>query len=578
MKNTLRLIIVSAILLVSYSCSDDFLDTKPLDKYSELDVWNDANIAQGFIYNTYSQVLVELVKNPLGIGGAPGTRSDDFTDNVCIRVNNIVLKDQMDKNFDAGWDVFEIIRNTNLIIQNVGASTGIPEALKPELIAQGKMLRAMIYYTRARLFGKYVIVNKVLTANDDLKLSRSSTIKETYDFLLKDLEEAAVDLLPSAPAGHLSKGAALALRAEAALHGAAYIETGKSEYYQIAKKASEDLFALGYALDPDYGPLAADYNHALGSSELIMGFFKHPDVTKTRDTPQQRIVPNCSEPKNFDWATPKLNESIEGWAEVWPSYELVEDYLVVDSDDVAKKWDETSYYDDFVNNGGYVSNAIYKNRDLRFYASVAHDSSQYWGNLITTRKRGNMHWESNSRGNWSMTRSGFYFRKSIFEGKKLWAADNVPYHYLIFRLGRSYLNYAEVMLRLNDVSTAVEYINKTRSVHGGLPELSTGITVDEAWKFYRIERRVELFYENDRYWSLLRWGKEAGDIIIPELNKGKKAIEIAADGQSFQIIDLPVSASTNEAVFSTKKYLFPVPEAERLLNANLDQNPGWGSE
>ncbi|MFY0601293.1 MAG: RagB/SusD family nutrient uptake outer membrane protein [Cyclobacteriaceae bacterium] len=575
MKKGIKNILILLLSLTLFSCSDSFLDTKPLDKYSEADVWSDANIAQAFIYDIYGDIMVELVKNPLGINGAPGTRSDDYSDNIATRRNNVVKKDQLDRNFDAGWDVFHIIRKCNLAIEKVTESSEITEALKVELIAQAKMLRAMIYYSRARLFGKYIIIERVLTEEDDFKLPRSSTIKETYDFILSDLQDAAEGLPEVAPAGQLTRGAALAYLAEVALHGAAYIESGKSEYYQVSKKASEDLFALGYSLDSDYRGLTSDYGSAIGSSEVILGYFRHVDNTEFRLTPMQRIVPNCSEPKNFDWVVPKLSESFEGWAEVWPSQELVDDYLVVDQDGDAKKWDETSYYQDFLDNGGYVSDAIYKNRDARFYTSIVHDSSQFYGNLVTIRKGGNMHWESNASGNWSMTRTGYYFRKSVFEGQKLWARDNVPFHHLMARLGRSYLNYSEVMLRLNDPATALQYINMTRSAHGQLPELSTGLSLDDAWKYYRIERRVELFYENDRYWSLLRWGKEAGDIIIPELNKGLKAIEIATDGRSFELVDLPLDATTNEAVFSTRKYLFPVPEPQRLLNENLDQNPGW---
>ena len=36
---------------------------------------------------------------------------------------------------------------------------------------------------------------------------------------------------------------------------------------------------------------------------------------------------------------------------------------------------------------------------------------------------------------------------------------------------------------------------------------SKGLSLSEAWKAYKRERRVELVHEGDRYWSLLRWGK-----------------------------------------------------------------------
>ncbi len=42
---------------------------------------------------------------------------------------------------------------------------------------------------------------------------------------------------------------------------------------------------------------------------------------------------------------------------------------------------------------------------------------------------------------------------------------------------------------------AIEYINKTRTLHGGLPaHTAAAMTLDDAWKAYKSERRVELFF------------------------------------------------------------------------------------
>ena len=123
---------------------------------------------------------------------------------------------------------------------------------------------------------------------------------------------------------------------------------------------------------------------------------------------------------------------------------------------------------------------------------------------------------------------------------------------------------------------AITYINKTRTTHGKLPALSLGLPIADVWKWYKIERRVELFFENDRYWSLLRWGKEAGGNVIPELNDIQyKYFEIAANGKSFQIKNVLLNPSNSQKRFSTRRYLFPVPENEKLLNDKLDQNFGW---
>ncbi|WP_289061377.1 RagB/SusD family nutrient uptake outer membrane protein [uncultured Zobellia sp.] len=601
MKNLYITLFSVLIALMSFSCSDDLLDTKPLDKYTEQDVWSDANLAQGFIYNTYNSVLPELLVNPEDPdpkGGGAG--NDDFTDNTVLVNANKVALDLIDQFYDAGWaknnsyyfygraplglkspikqNSFEVIRDCNLIIEKVAASEGIQENIKPKLIAQGKMLRALIYYSKARLFGRYVIVDKVLTPEDDLKLPRSETIKETYDFIIKDLQEAALDLPVSSnvETGELTKGAAYAMLAEIALHGAAYVESGKEDYYNISKKASEDLFALGYSLDPNYGELFNNYTNALNSSEIILGLYTNIDATLCVLTPMQRIVPNMEVAKTE--GTPKLNESFLGWTTAMPSADLVDDYLVTDTDGVAKRWNETSYYQDFETNGGFLSDAIYnEHRDARFFASIVQDSSKLFTNTITTRVGGNMHYVQSTKGTEASTISGYFIRKGIYpdiEGYK--AVNFTNYHQVITRLGRAYLNYAEVMLRLNDAETAVQYINKTRVEHGKLPELMTGMTLDQVWEWYKIERRVELFFENDRYWSLLRWGKEEGGGIISELNdKEYTFFEIAADGKGFESVPVILKPGNQKKRFSTRRYLFPVPENERILNEKLDQNPGW---
>ena len=586
MKGIKNILIIIITILLAYSCANDVLDTKPLDKYSEEIVWSDVNLAQGFVYAAQDEAMKEYLMNPEGNANFLGAANDIHADNMArTGGGGDVNMDLIDKFYNAGWgsptnkseETFGIIRRCNLILEKISENTSFTEKQKAELIGQGYFLRALVYFKKAKLFGKYIIVDKVLTQDDELMLPRSETIKETYDFILGDLTKAAEGLPVNAPAGSITKGAALALKAEVALHGAAYIESGKEEYYQISKKASEDLFALGnYSLDSNYEGMFNTYSGGLGSPEIILAHYRHGDITQFKRTMMQHLVPNVDPTQNFDWVQPALTEGLEGWQRYCPTAELVNDYLVVDEDGKAKYWNETSYYNNWETNGGYVSNAIYKNRDLRFYASVVHDSSMYFSTLVTLRVKGNLHWSSNKKATWGMTCTGYNQRKGVYEAKHLFANDYTDHHIVLFRLGRSYLNYAEVMLRLNQPAKAIEYINMTRVAHGGLPELSTGLSIDDAWKWFKIERRVELFFEADRYWSLLRWGKEDGNIIIPELNTNKEACEISEDGNSFQWVCIPNGYATrNQMNFSVKRYLFPVPEKERQLNPNLDQNPGW---
>lgn len=553
------------LAVVAFSCTD-VLDKGPLDKYSENDVWKSTDLTQAFIYTALKNATDMMVWG------------DEWTDNEAIlEAGRDVNFELIDRYYDAGWNKYEDIRRCNMVLSRV-PDAPFTEMEKANFIAQAKTIRAMIYFTRARLFGKLMLVTDLVDENADMTYPRTATVKETYDFIIKDLQEAAPNLNVDEPTGAVSRGVAYALLGEVALHGAAYIESGQEDYYKIGAKACEDLFALNkYSLDKDYAGMFNDYDHSLSSSEIILAQWRSPENTTFADTWMQRLVPNIDPSKLLHEVQEKypLVEEFAGWPRRFPSVSLVNDYLVTDKDGQAKEWNQTSYYENFLNIGGEVNDAIYKNRDKRFYASIVYDGCSYFANTVYLREGGNLYYSSKSTEVWGMPVSGYVYRKCCYEAKRLLNTEKTGYHYVLLRLGRSYLNYAEIKLRQGDKTKAVEYINKTRVDHGGLPELSNSISLENVWKEYKRERRVDLVSEGDRYWTVLRWGKVEGLEVVPELTVEQKFMKIAPDGKSFEIIDLPIYSSDNDRTFTKKRYLFPVPQGERDMNPNLDQNEGW---
>ena len=581
-----KIIIISGILLLltlMFSCHNH-LSNYPLSDHAENKVWNSAASAQLFVNGTM------YVKDHLLDKG--NNHSDDWCDDMVINsqmgsaqnvVREVLTSDHGISTY--GWNMFPEIRRCNLIIDKVTSSASIKDTDKPYLIAQARFLRAIVYYNMARKFGRLIILDRVLTPEDELMLGRSKTIKETYDFILQDLKDAATDLPDSGEAGAITQGAAYALLAETALQGAAYLDdaTAKSEYYAISKKASEDLFALGkYSLEGDYDKLFNDFTTGLNSKEIILGSYWLSDNTYTSGTWKMKFAPNQGASNKLPPAVAAIwpmNDFMEGWFEKSPSQEIVDAYQVIDKDGKAKNWDETSYYNNFRPGVDYVHDVLYKNRDARFYSTITYDSCWYMNSLLTMRLGGNMYYKNNMEKDQHMTKSGYLYRKGSYLDKDMIIGSSVKmnYHLTPLRLGRSYLNYAEVMLRLKDAPKAIEYINKTRITHGQLPALPTDMSLSDAWKYYKNERRVELVLENDRYWSLLRWGKEEGLDVIPELSTPPTAIEISEDGKSYRFIDVPVVHSANNRNFTSRRYFFPIPKSEILTNKALtnDQNPGW---
>lgn len=582
---------------------NDFLDTKPSESYSEELVWSSRSTAEAFILQTYNNVIPKYT---------------DFKTEDCLTTNSVyvyqgspnAVRELVDRGWDFGFGDFGTVRRCNLIIEKVAASP-IDEKSKTELIAEGKMLRAMTYYYQAKHTGRVIWVDRVLTEEDDFNLGLTSTIKESYDYILKDLDDAIAGLPTESKAGRLNKNAALALKSEVCLTAAAY--TGEKALFQQAIDAVDAI--QGYTLDSNYEGMF-NQDGAYSSPEIILARYRSKDNNTCGNTLMQEMIPNQNNDaiKNFGCSPVMKTDFIfECWMSHAPSQNLVDNYLVIDRlTNQAVPWNESTQFKNSVNevpvsdvadmaydpkelvNGkGYVSKdgtklneLVYGNRDKRFYATIVYDSCLFYGETITMCQKGNLNRCSRvgNPGTSHMPLTNYMWRKSIYNVSPRPFFDVLTdYHYVVFRLGRVLMNKAEALLCQGKWQEAMNVINKTREVHGGLPA-STATNLAEAWIDYKRERNVELPLEGDYYWSLLRWGKYGQEAnhglaptsVIPELNCPATFSEISKDRQRMFVGQVQFTNDLRE--FRTRRYLFPIPQG--VINANpalsdADQNPEW---
>ncbi len=604
-----------ALGLSVQSCGD-FLDTEPSAIYSEDLVWGSAANVEAFVLGKYNTVMSYYRDCP--------------TSDVYFTTNMINCRAACPGNarglIENTWDGaslngrFGIIRACNMIIERCGTSTVLDETDKVKYVALGKLMRAMVYYDFARKTGKFIWVDKVLSSDDpDFNLPLTKSVEESYSYILKDLREAIPGLPANAKAGALSKNFGNAFLSEVCLTAAAYtgdaasLQNGKS-LYQEAIDAVDAI--SGASLDPDYESIFNE-NGAYSSPEIILAQYWDKQYTTCSGTDQIKLIANVVN-SNLEAMNcgPLFNvaDIFECWLDWTPSQNLVDAYLVIDeADGKAKIWNETSQWlnntqqisqsaafgliehkdDDEVaaayqvtTPGVSISDLMYNNRDARFDASILHDGSCFYNETVSMYNRGNMtRWSNPNYGNTHIPLTNYATRKSIYTNMTPRPFHNTAtdYHMVITRYGRALLNKAEALLRLNKVTEAVATFNQTRTIHGQLPA-STATTLAEAWADYKIERQVELFWESDYYWSLLRWGKygyeanngKAPSSTIDELNTPATFIEINRDRDAAFVG--VVQFSNDERVFETRSYLYPIPLG--LINANsaitnADQNPGW---
>ncbi len=86
-----------------------------------------------------------------------------------------------------------------------------------------------------------------------------------------------------------------------------------------------------------------------------------------------------------------------------------------------------------------------------------------------------------------------------------------PVNYPILRYEDVLLMYAEVLASKNDISGAMNIVNKIRLRAGCDPETAT--TGAQALKYVKNERRIELMGEGIRWFDLIRWGEWKSSIV-----------------------------------------------------------------
>lgn len=611
--------------MATQSCGD-FLDTEPAAIYSEDLVWGSAANVDAFIMGKYNTVTSYYLD--------PRTWDYAYTTNMipCRWACPSEARGLNDNTYDIGLNNrFDIIRACNMIIERCETSEVLNPSDQKKFVAIGKLMRAMVYFDFARKTGKFIWVDKVLSSDDpDFNLPLTKSIEESYSYVLKDIREALPDLPQDVEAGALGQDFGYAFASEVLLTAAAYtndaasLQNGKSLY----QEAIDCVDAIkGHSLDPDYEGIFNEKG-AYSSPEIILARYWDKQYTWCQNTDMINLIANVlNDNVERSGCSPKfkVGDIFECWLDYTPSQNLVDDYLVIDeTDGKAKRWNETSqwlnntrainettvkslmkghnnildedvnYYknDDQIVKGYQVtsdadiSNLMYNNRDARFDASIIHDKSQFLGETINMTSYGNMtRWTTTRYGSDHVPLTNYATRKAIYTNMSPRPFYNTPtdYHKIVTRYGRALLNKAEAQLRLNRVSDAVATFNQTRTIHGKLPA-STASTLAEAWKEYKIERHVELFWEADWYFSLLRWGMYGGEANdgkasrseIEELSTPATFIEINPNHQVAFIGN--VRFGNDQRTFPVRQYLFPIPQS--LINANsaitnADQNPGW---
>ena len=523
-RNILYIILFSAAL--QSACNKDFLDRQPSDAYSNESLWksqSDAQAALNGCYKDWEGDYTLLYMDAVSDNMYSQYYWEGYTDygNGSITPANT--------NASKRW-TYTSIQKCNWFLENVD-KTPMDETLKTQFKSEARFLRAYQYFTLTQLYGDVPLVKNTVTTEEANTISRTAAT-EVRKFVLDELTAIAPTLPVSysgSDVGRITQGAALSLKARLELY---------DKNYAACIADCKKVMALGYGLYPSYQDLFRIQNE--NNKEVIL------DVQyKENDYPNADIGVMPS-------------SSFGGWGSLDPTQSLVDAYEMKN----GKTIDDPA--------SGYAENDPYNNRDPRLTATIVCPGQLYMGkyyNSIESTSGDYYNGDNNSKTAYIPKK----FTANLADYTDMW---NTGLNMIVIRYAEILLTYAEAQIESGVIdNTVYDAIDAIRT-RAGMPVVDRSVynSVDKMRTLVRRERRVELALEGLRWYDIQRWkigtAVRSGTVYGARLGKVDPANgKLTLSGDHITV--------EQRTFVENRDYLWPVPQAERDVNKNLTQNPGY---
>lgn len=490
-------IVMSLMLLIS---CDGFLNSEPANVIASTEFFeNEFQVEQGVI-GVYAK-LQDMYRSQWIF-------AEQRADNTTIQFNDAnrgphpiwfieeFVADASNQNLEPYWgNVYGGIQRANAVLNNISTVDFTNADLKNQFEGEVKFLRALYYFSLVRLFGDVPLIINQVKSPDEA----FSTIEYRTD----------VDQI----------------------------------YEQIIKDANEaaNLLPASYS-NEDRGRATE------GAARTLLA-----ELYLTR--------------QNYPDALDELERVVEIGYALLPTYADI-------FDPANKNHEETIFdvnYAELESNTGLGSNFIYTFAPHNSGSEITGYNGSPTGVNIPSRGILDAYEDGDKRKDASI---GYYVAPdNIQHGIAI--GDTIPYikkvdhphsirgvtnnNWPVYRYAHVLLMLAESINEIEGpTSEAYDYINQVRQ-RAGLNNLSPGMTQSEFRDAVYHEQRVELAFENHRWFQLLRTGRAVE--ALTEHGETHRGIQ--------PHLEEPVY------VIEGHKLLYPIPQRELTLNPNLGQNPGW---
>ena len=547
--------IISAfvIALVSSACGD-FLDTSI-----------DRNSTGQTISTNYSSIwgFGRAFYTPLGYGFGMidsnifATASDEAQQTAAqsnvIYFNKGMLNENINPLFTYYRNYYEGIRAANFFLDYVGDGKG--EALLAQnrnlvtdavnyardlqslawFKAEAHVAKAYYYSELAKMYGGVPIIESHV---DDGTMVERSSYEDVVAYVVKEIDDYKDSLSVNwndfkDREGRFTLGVALAIKSRTLLYAASPLHNPTNDVAKwiAAAEAANELITnkdLTYSLASDYGSYFTGAN-PINSAETIYAV--------------RRSQSNNMEKNNYPIATQG------GKSGATPTHNLVAAYEYIGTPDPANP---------------------YANRDPRLAASIVTNGSTWNGRTIDQSAGA-----TDDMANANASKTGYYLKKFLTDNLNLVQGQVAQHNWIAYRWAEVLLNYAEAMneaygpdeIPEGYTMSARQALQQVRDrASSKLPKVKAA-DKDSFRDAVKHERRIELAFEDHRYWDLLRW-KDAMEV----LNNPVLGVAVTKTETGWEYKVQEVATRT----FYERNYYLPFLRSE-IENSNntLEQNPNY---
>lgn len=540
------------------SCND-FLDREEdsfIDKTATFDSYNRTKQ-----YLTYAYSLLPEGLNRFSGGALLGAATDD----ACFAIESSNIQQFNNgswnalNNPDNVWDRYfagiakccTLLENSNHVNLDISRLDPAKRVEYENNLKDIRMWRAEAHFLRAyfnfellKRYGPIPIIKSTLDINKDYSDTPRPTMKEVVEFIANDCDMAAdsLELTPwrnmNDAFGRATKGAALALKSRLLLYAASPLYVDFGDIDEANKPSDATLWkaaadAAKAVIDLNQYELAPAYD------DLFKNDFQNKEYIFVRRYPS-----------NSDFEKSNFPVSYGGKGGTNPSQNLIDDYEMLDG--TAFDWSDP-----------VKAAHPFENRDERLLATVLMNGVLFKGKRIATYPGG-----ADAMPNPNATKTGYYLRKFLNENVNIQTGGGSDGHVVpLFRLAEIYLNYAEALNEYDPTNPDIAvYLNKIRG-RVSLPDVPSGLTQEQMRTLIHHERRVELAFEEHRFWDVRRW--KVASSTLGATVKGVKITQDDAGNFTYSPVQV------EQRVFQPKMYWYPIPQSEVLKLHHWEQNKGW---